>query len=260
MINQRQQFGWWVLCLWIIGLLFNPVAFAANLQYSETKTEAFIKAASQSTQHSFSIPSGVTISGDAILTVSVRGDFDYSSEYASIYIEGNYLGKNNGGLSQCSSTYKDVNFTISQSNLVQYSGDGQIEIKVENSSAVGYCSGYHKVKLSFPYSTSGSKTISYLQISGSTSVNEKSGESYTCKAYYTDGSNATISPSWSESSSYANINSSGYLTTYSVSSNKSCTITASFGGKTDNHYITIKNTDKVISYLKVSGVDWKIVA
>ena len=245
---------WWLLCIWIIGLLFNPVIFAANLQYSETKTEAFIKAASQSTQHSFAIPSGVTISGDAILTVSVRGDFDYSSEYASIYIEGNLLGKNNGGLSQCSSTYKDVNFTISQSNLVQYAGDGQIEIKVENSSAVGYCSGDHKVKLSFPYSTnSGAKTISYLKVSGSTSVDEKSGEAYTCQAYYTDGSNATISPSWNENSSYASINSSGYLTTYAVSSNKSCIITASFGGKTDNHYITIKNTDKVISYLKVSG-------
>ena len=63
MINQRKRFGWWLLCIWIIGLLFNPVIFAANLQYSETKTEAFIKAASQSTQHSFAIPSGVTISG-----------------------------------------------------------------------------------------------------------------------------------------------------------------------------------------------------
>jgi hypothetical protein len=86
-------------------------------------------------------------------------------------------------------------------------------------------------------------TLSSITISGATSVNENSSSSYTCTANYSDGStqNITNSASWSENSSYATINSSGVLTTSSVSSDQSCTITASYGGKSDTHNITIKN-------------------
>jgi len=113
-------------------------------------------------------------------------------------------------------------------------------------------------------------TLSYITISGSTQVNESSGAQYTCTAYYIDGSSSTVtsSASWSENSSYASINSSGYLTTYSVSSDQSCRITASYGGKSDTHDVTIKNVSQDVGSIRVSivpqqaadaGAQWRVV-
>ena len=81
------------------------------------------------------------------------------------------------------------------------------------------------------------KKVTSVSISGPTQVNENSSANYTARAYYSDGSNqdVTSSASWSENSAYASINSSGTLTTSSVTSDKSCTITASYGGKSDTH-------------------------
>jgi len=86
-------------------------------------------------------------------------------------------------------------------------------------------------------------SLSSITISGSTSVNESSGAQYACKAHYNDGSSLDItsSASWSENSSYSSINSSGYLTTSSVSTDQSCRITVSYGGKSDTHNVTIVN-------------------
>ncbi|MCF8083466.1 MAG: S8 family serine peptidase [Deltaproteobacteria bacterium] len=114
-------------------------------------------------------------------------------------------------------------------------------------------------------------TLSYIKISGSTQVNESSGAQYTCTAYYSDGSspNVTSSASWSENSTYATISSSGgYLTTYSVSSDQSCTITATYGGKSDSHGVTIKNVSQDVGSIRVSivpqqatdaGAQWRVV-
>ena len=87
-------------------------------------------------------------------------------------------------------------------------------------------------------------TLSSITISGLPQVDESSGAQYTCTANYSDGStsNVTSSASWSQNSSDASINSSsGYLTTFAISSDKSCTITATYGGKSDTHSVTIKN-------------------
>ncbi len=82
----------------------------------------------------------------------------------------------------------------------------------------------------------------YIAISGSTQVNESAGAQYTCMVYHSDGSTTvvTTSSSWSENSTYATISSSGYLTTSSVPSDQPCTITATYGGKSDIHDVTIK--------------------
>jgi uncharacterized protein YdbL (DUF1318 family) len=95
-----------------------------------------------------------------------------------------------------------------------------------------------------------SPTLSSISISGVTQVNESSGAQYTATAYYSDGSsaNVTSSASWSENSSYASISSSGYLSTASVSSDQSCTITATYGGKSDTHSVTIKNATSTTTY------------
>jgi PKD domain/K319L-like, PKD domain len=86
-------------------------------------------------------------------------------------------------------------------------------------------------------------TLNSVTISGSTQVNESSGEQYTLTANYSDGSstNVTSSASWSENSGYSSISTSGYLTTSSVASDQSCSIMVSYEGQSDVHNITIKN-------------------
>ena len=98
-------------------------------------------------------------------------------------------------------------------------------------------------------------TLNSVTITGSTQVNESSGAQYALTANYSDGSsaNVTSSASWSENSAYASISSSGYLTTSSVASDQSCTITASYGGRSDTHNITIKNVPPTLSSVTITG-------
>ena len=107
------------------------------------------------------------------------------------------------------------------------------------------------------YKKSGSTTpiLDHIRISGVTSINEGGSFTYNCWAYYSDGSSKTVTPSWSENSSYATISSSGYLNTSPVSSDRSCTITASYGGKSDTHNVTIKNVAATVASISVTGPD-----
>jgi len=84
----------------------------------------------------------------------------------------------------------------------------------------------------------------YIQISGSSTVNEDSSAQYTCTLYNSDGSSSTItdSASWSVNSSYASISNVGLLSTLSVSSDQSITITATYSGYSDTYSLTIKDT------------------
>ena len=94
------------------------------------------------------------------------------------------------------------------------------------------------------------KTLTSLSISGASSVTGGSGGSYACTAYYSDGSSSTVSPTWSIESgtSYASVNSSGWLTAYTVTSSKTVTLKASYGGKSTTKPITInpKKDDNVM--------------
>ena len=98
-------------------------------------------------------------------------------------------------------------------------------------------------------------TLSSLSISGVDSVNESSGAQYTLTANYSDGSSANVTGSagWSENSGYASIGSSGYLTTSAVASDQSCTITASYGGQSDTHSVTIKNVPPTLTSVTITG-------
>ncbi|WP_028582570.1 C39 family peptidase [Desulfogranum japonicum] len=88
-------------------------------------------------------------------------------------------------------------------------------------------------------------TLTGLTITGPTSMNENSSETYTATATWSDGSTTTASPSWSENSPYTTISSSGILSASSVSSNQLVTVSASYssGGvtQTDTHNVTIMN-------------------
>ena len=98
-------------------------------------------------------------------------------------------------------------------------------------------------------------TPNSITISGPTQVNEGNGAQYTCTATYSNGStrDVTAGARWSEYSLYASISSGGYLITSAVSADQSCTITASYGGRSDTHSVTIKNVVTISGYVRTSG-------
>ena len=90
------------------------------------------------------------------------------------------------------------------------------------------------------------QALSSIAINGSSSVNENATTAYTATATWGDGTTTTVSPTWSVSpATYANVNSSGVLTTLAVTSNQSVTLTASytFGGVTRTATMTVTIVD-----------------
>jgi len=99
-----------------------------------------------------------------------------------------------------------------------------------------------------------------LTINGPAQVNEDSTAQYSCTANYSDGSSSscTSSASWGENCGAGSISGSGYLTISSVTSDQSCTITASYSGKSDTHVITIKRASDPVPDIKANGSDWPV--
>ena len=86
-------------------------------------------------------------------------------------------------------------------------------------------------------------TLNSVAISGPAQINEDSGAQYILTAIYSDGNSSEVTgfAGWNDNSSYASINSNGYLTASPVGSDQSCTITASYEGQFDTHNVTIEN-------------------
>jgi hypothetical protein len=99
-------------------------------------------------------------------------------------------------------------------------------------------------------------TLSHIQVSGPTTVEENSGESYICMAFYNDGSQSDVSSSaiWSENSDYATIGTGGHLSTSPVITDENIAITATYGGKSNIYNVIIKNMPVTLSYVRVGGV------
>jgi len=95
--------------------------------------------------------------------------------------------------------------------------------------------------------------VSSLTITGPTQVNENGSASYTCRATYSDGSSATVTPAWSEDSASASISSTGRLTTASVNSDQHLIISAAYGGRFGSYAVTIIDGQVVVSSLTISG-------
>ena len=98
--------------------------------------------------------------------------------------------------------------------------------------------------------------LDYIEITGSSTVDENSGAQYECTAYFDNGDSSIVTNScnWSDNSVYASISIYGYLTTYDVSHvDRPCTISASYGGKSDNISITIENV-LILNSISISGL------
>ncbi len=88
------------------------------------------------------------------------------------------------------------------------------------------------------------RELDHVEIEGPLSVNENSSADYNCTAYYTNGTNQLVEPdTWDMDFPYAEISATGLMTTYEVSSDESCQISASYteGGttRTGTYDITI---------------------
>jgi hypothetical protein len=92
-----------------------------------------------------------------------------------------------------------------------------------------------------------------FSVSGYTSVAEGNTAQYNATVYYSDGSVASVTPSWSVSGP-ATISSSGLLTAGNVNSDTPATVTANYSGFGDlNFNLTIINVAPVFSSLALSG-------
>ncbi len=91
-------------------------------------------------------------------------------------------------------------------------------------------------------------TLNSIVVTGPSQLNENTSEQYYCRAYYADGTNADITSSanWSDGGcSYADISAAGVLTASEVSSNQSCTLTATYQGKTSSLGVTVRDLPPV---------------
>jgi len=95
--------------------------------------------------------------------------------------------------------------------------------------------------------------LTSVTVSGPTSLNEGGAGTYTATGTWDNGTTASISPTWSENSTYATISPGGVLTASAVTANQAVTVTAAYGGKTGTMSVTIVNASAVLSSIAVSG-------
>ena len=105
------------------------------------------------------------------------------------------------------------------------------------------------------YTVPAEVTLSSITISGPTQLNENSSAQYACTAHYSDSSTAALSSgvTWSENGATTSINASGLLTAANVTADTTVTITASYGGRSDTHSVTVKYVAPTLSSITISG-------
>ncbi len=93
-------------------------------------------------------------------------------------------------------------------------------------------------------------TLDYVVIEGPDSVNENTSTDYTCRAYYSDGTDQLVAPdSWAitTGASSGDISSQGALTTYEVDSNSTVGISVTYTEgsltRSDETQITVMDTN-----------------
>ena len=100
-------------------------------------------------------------------------------------------------------------------------------------------------------------TLTSIAVSGPSSVNEGGTGTYTATATWSDGTTTSVTPTWSENSSYATISTGGVLTASAVTANQTVTVTASYtsGGvtRTASQSVTIVNVAATLTSIAVSG-------
>ena len=186
---------------------------------------------------SYSTPGSVTTlvssaptnaSGNATLTVYIRGDIDYSTEWVNVIGESGSLGNVWGG-GQCSSTWRTATYSIPAATVNSWASNGSIQVSFSSSSSVNNICGYSfqaYFTITYPYSSGcNSQPTAYTVNVNPISAPTSNGASTSC------GSPATI-----------NASGTGTITWYSNSN-----LTTSLG--TGSSYTTPNLTTNTTYYL-----------
>ncbi|MDF7826675.1 hypothetical protein P4B35_21780 [Pontiellaceae bacterium B12227] len=137
--------------------------------------------------------------------------------------------------------------TIDANGLLR-AGDVTADVGVTVSASLDGVVGNHSVLIKYL-----APLLERIEIAGPSSVPEQDAASYTCTAYYDDGTSKAIEPDWSENSSYADVNSAGTLSTYDVQADQSLTLTASYEGKSDSVTVDILEAAPVLVSISIEG-------
>ena len=120
---------------------------ASVVPFEQTENQGY-SSYGATTRHLFTIPSG-SVRTEANLRIGIAGDYSSSYEYASVYIDGESVGRADG--SRDCSTMQYYTFNVSHADMERYTADGEVLVEVRNSASVGaHCSrDEHEVQLSF---------------------------------------------------------------------------------------------------------------
>ena len=91
----------------------------------------YITTSGEITTHSFNNIGSYADSVD--ITITINGDYNSTSEYIDIYVDGDYIGTFQGGY-----TYTDltITYTVSGAQLLTWMADGSLVVQIDNSSSV----------------------------------------------------------------------------------------------------------------------------
>jgi hypothetical protein len=181
----------------------------------------------------------IEISGPASVQEGTTATYSCVAHYS----DGSVLGINPAWSDNSASA------TISSSGLFT-ANDVASDVNVTVTASFGGKTDTHAVTITYV-----PPTLTGLTILGALSLNEETSEQYSCVGSYSDGSTATVSPVWSENSSFASISSSGLLTVGDVSSDQTVLITASLDGVNASQSVTINYVAPYITGIEILGVD-----
>ncbi|MBK06592.1 MAG: hypothetical protein CL920_04300 [Deltaproteobacteria bacterium] len=142
--TRKAMTRWSSLCgavLFAIGVFSAPtIASAKCVNYVSPMQTKTITSAGQNTTFYFSgLPA--TSGRTAVAVIDLYGDFDYSSEYADIYINSTLVGQHNPTGGQCNTSLQYGNNSTRGFVLPGFTG-GTVSVRVDASASVGsWCSG-----------------------------------------------------------------------------------------------------------------------
>ncbi|MBN4049650.1 DUF1573 domain-containing protein [Bacteroidales bacterium AH-315-N07] len=149
-----------------LGLLNTNIQGSFGTSFDSTSRQKFISTG-EDMYHTFS---GLSSNADSVyINIRINGDYNSSTEYVSIYIDGTYIGQMDGGVNY---TNIDSSFAFGSATVSGWLADGQVIVLIDNSSNVdpGYGTDSNIVQLIIP----GSDWLSYSTVSSAVQINDSS--------------------------------------------------------------------------------------
>ena len=172
-------------------------------------------------------------SGNATLTVYIRGDIDNSTEWVNVIGESGSLGNVWGG-AQCSSTWRTATYSIPAATVNSWASNGSIQVSFNSSSSVNNICGYAfqaYFTLTYPYSSGcTSQTSPYTITVNPISAPITNNPSITCGSTANISASGTGTITWySNSNLTTTLGTGNSYTTPNLSTNTTYYLTSTSG-------------------------------